>query len=147
VNQPEREVEPTPPAPMPPAPARRPRPVLVELASAILIVGGALNLLISIQVIATLGTEGSEVGLLTLITVALAALSLTLGLLVRYGRAWLVAINVVAVVAFLELTSGSPVGLLLGGVDTFVVLALFRERPWFESAGPEPESDLRSYGG
>ena len=141
------QAEPAPPAPLPPAPVPRRRPVLVELASAILIVSGALNLLISIQVLATLGTAGNDVGLLTLITVVLAAVSLTLGLLVRYGRAWLVAINVVAVVAFLELTSGSPVGLLLGAVDTFVVLALIRERPWFAAALPEPESDLRSYGG
>jgi hypothetical protein len=129
-----------------PAPNRR-RPVLVELASALLIVGGALTLLISIQVAATLGTQGEEVGALTLITVALAAATFVLGLLVRYGRAWLLTINVVAVIAFLELTSGSSVGLFLGALDTFVVLALVRERPWFAETPAEPESDLRSYGG
>jgi hypothetical protein len=131
----------------PATPAARRRPVLVELASAVLVVSGALNLLISIQVLATLGNQGSDVGLLTLLTVALAVATIALGLLVRYGHAWLVAINVVAVVAFLELISGSPVGLLLGAVDTFVVLALVRERPWFVEHAPERESDLRSYGG
>jgi len=131
--------------PEPPAPRRR--PVLVELASALLIVGGAMNLLISIQVLATLGQEGDQVGLLLLITIALAVTTLALGLLVRYGRAWLLAINVVAVVAFLELISGSVVGLLFGAVDTFVVVALLIERRWFASPAPEPESDLRSYGG
>jgi hypothetical protein len=129
--------------------APRRRPVLVELASALLIVGGALNLLISIQVLATLGERGDEIGPLTLVTIALATATLVLGVLVRFGRAWLVAINVVAVVAFLELTSGSPIGLLFGGVDTFVVVALLIERPWFAGhrGAPEPESDLRSYGG
>ena len=131
----------------PATPAARRRPVLVELASAVLVVSGALNLLISIQVLATLGNQANDVGLLTLLTVALAVATIALGLLVRYGHAWLVAINVVAVVAFLELISGSPVGLLLGALDTFVVLALVRERPWFVAHAPEPESDLRSYGG
>ena len=130
-------------------PRRRGRPVLVELASAVLIVSGAMNLLISIQVLATLGQGGAEIGPLTIITIVLAAVTLLLGILVRYGHAWLVAVNVVAVVAFLELTSGSPVGLLFGAVDTFFVFALLRERPWFAEASrqPEPESDLRSYGG
>ena len=128
-------------------PPRRRRPILVELASALLIVGGVLNLLLSIQVIAALGQQGSEVGPLTLVTIVLAAATLVLGVLVRFGRAWLVTINVVAVVAFLELTSGSPVGLVFGGVDTVVVVALLLERPWFVGPGPEPESDLRSYGG
>ena len=139
----EPEAGPSAAAPAPP----RGRPILVELASAILIVGGALNLLISIQVLARLGTQGSEIGMLTFATVALAVATIALGLLVRYGRAWLVAVNVVAVVAFLELISGNPVGLLLGAIDTFVVLALVRERPWFVAHVPEPESDLRSYGG
>jgi hypothetical protein len=131
----------------PPPAARRRRPVLVELASALLVVSGVMNLLISIQVLATLGSEGDEIGGLTLVTVALAAATLVLGLLVRFGRAWLLAVNVVAVVAFLELTSGSVVGLLFGAVDTFVVIALLVERQWFTAPGPEPESDLRSYGG
>jgi len=121
--------------------------VLVEIASALLIVSGAMNLLISVQVLAALGERGEDIGPLTIVTIALAAATLALGLLVRYGRAWLVAINLVAVVAFLELTSGDPVGLLFGGVDTFVVVALLIERPWFVAAAPEPESDLRSYGG
>jgi hypothetical protein len=106
-----------------------------------------MNLLISIQVLATLGGGGEEIGPLTLVTIVLATATFALGLLVRYGRAWLVAINVVAVLAFLELTSGDPVGLLFGLVDTFVVIALLVERPWFVARVPEPESDLRSYGG
>ena len=139
--------EPDATAAAPARPARRRRPVLVELASAILIVGGVLNLLLSIQAIAALGQQGQQVGTLTLITIGLTVATLALGVLVRFGRAWLVAVNVVAIVAFLELTSGDPVGLLLGAIDTFVVIALLVERPWFVNPAPEPESDLRSYGG
>jgi hypothetical protein len=132
-----------------PAIAGRRRPVLVEIASAMLIVSGVLNLLLSIQAIAALGQQGQQVGALTLITIGLTVATLALGVLVRFGRAWLVAVNVVAVVAFLELTAGDLVGLLFGAVDTVVVIALLVERPWFVSRSrePEPESDLRSYGG
>jgi hypothetical protein len=143
--EPAPALEPAPDAAPPPAPRRR--PVLVELASALLIVSGAMNLLISVQVLGILGEQGSDTGPLSLVTIVVAIATLLLGFLVRYGRAWLVAVNVVAVVAFLELTSGSPVGLLFGGVDTFVVIALLIERPWFTNPAPEPESDLRSYGG
>ena len=126
---------------------RRGRPVLVELASALLIVGGAMNLLISIQVLGLLGERGEPIGPLTLVTIVLAIATLALGILVRYGMGWLLAVNVVAVLAFLELTAGSPVGLLFGIVDTIVVLALFREREWFRTPMEHTESDLRSYGG
>jgi hypothetical protein len=111
--------------------------VLVELASALLIVGGAMNLLLSIQVLVRLGQEGGEIGILTVVTIALAIATFALGLLVRYGRAWLVAVNVVAVLAFLELISGTLVGLLFGVIDVVIVLALVRERPWFEGAAEE----------
>jgi hypothetical protein len=133
----------------PDAPVRRhrARPVLVEIAAALLIVGGALNLLISIQVLATLGQQGEPIGPLTLITIVLGVATLALGVLVRFGQVWLIAVNVVAVLAFLELTSGSPVGLFFGVLDTIVVIALLKEREWFRNPMIQTESDLRSYGG
>jgi hypothetical protein len=119
-----------------PAAARTtpPRPVLVELASALLIVGGAINLLLSVDVLIRLAQAGTEIALLTVITIALATLTLALGLAVRYGQGWLVTVNVIAVIGFLELISQTPVGLLFGVVDVMVVLALMRERPWFEAS-------------
>jgi hypothetical protein len=110
---------------------RRRRPVLVELASALLIVGGVINLLISSQVLVLLGLQGGGVGGPALATIVLNTVILVLGVLVRFGRAWLVAVNVLAVLAFLELLSGTPVGLVYGAIDVLVVLALVRERPWF----------------
>jgi hypothetical protein len=46
-------------------------------------------------------------------------------------------LNVAAVLGFLELLSGTPVGLLFGGFDVVVVLALARERPWFDEKALE----------
>lgn len=128
-------------------PRRAARPVLVELASALLIVSGGITILLSIQAIVALAGEGVGVGGLSVITIVLAIVTLAIGVAVRYGRGWLIAVNVVAVLAFLELISGSPIGLFFGLVDTFVVLALFREREWFRDREPLGESDLRSYGG
>ena len=122
-----------------PAAARRAwrRPVLVELASALLVVGGLLNLVISVDVLMRLAERGESIAAHTAITIALGITTLSLGLAVRYGRAWLIAINVAAVLGFLELISGSVVGLLFGGLDVAVVLALVRERPWFEWSARE----------
>jgi hypothetical protein len=112
--------------------AFRPRPVLVEAASAILVVGGAVNLLLSVDVLIKLAQGGTEIAVLTLITIALATLNLALGLAIRFGRGWLVTLNVVAVFGFLELLSATPVGLFFGALDVLVVLGLAREKPWFD---------------
>lgn len=112
--------------------AFHPRPVLVELASALLVVGSVVNLLISVDRLVNFGQTGGEIGVPVVITIALATLTLALGLAVRFGRGWLVTINVAAVIGFLELLSQTPIGLLFGVLDVFVVLALVRERPWFD---------------
>jgi hypothetical protein len=119
-------------APGPPPRAFHPRPVLVELASAILVVGAAMNLLISVDGLVSLAQTGGDIVVPTVITIAVATLTLGLGLATRFGRAWLVTLNVMAVIGFLELLSGTSIGLLFGLLDVFVVLALIRERPWFE---------------
>jgi hypothetical protein len=126
-----------------PAPARafHPRPILVELASAILVVGSVLNLLISVDGLVHFAQGGGDIVLPTVITIAVATVAFALGIAVRFGRAWLLTVNVVAVIGFLELLSQSSIGLLFGALDVFVVLALFRERPWFEwSARQRAES-------
>jgi hypothetical protein len=119
-------------APAAPPRAFHPRPVLVELASAILVVGAAVNLLISVDGLISFAQAGIDIGIPTVITIVVATVTLGLGLAVRFGRAWLVTVNVMAVIGFLELLSQSSIGLLFGVLDVFVVLALFRERPWFE---------------
>lgn len=127
------EVRPTAAAERP----HRPRPVLVEIASALLVVEGAVNLLFSIQVLMNLAKAGEPIELLTVISIALATLNLALGLAVRTGRGWLVTVNIVAVLGFLELLSSTPVGIFFGALDVLVVLALVRERPWFEEKAIE----------
>ena len=71
-------------------PIRPARPARVELAAAILIIGGIVGL---IQVVASatavpVGAEPFLAG-----TVALDAGSIAIGLLIRTGRAWLLAVN------------------------------------------------------
>ena len=112
--------------------AFHPRPVLVELASAVLVVGAAVNLLISVDGLVAFASAGGDIGIPTVITIVVATFTLALGLAVRFGRLWLLTVNVMAVIGFLELLSQTSVGLLFGVLDVFVVLALVRERPWFE---------------
>ena len=113
------------------------RPVLVELASALLVVGAVLNLVLSLDVLMRLAERSESIAAHTVTTIALAIATLGLGVAIRYGRGWLLAVNLVAVLGFLELISGSIVGLLFGALDVFVVLALIRERPWFEWSARE----------
>jgi hypothetical protein len=115
----------------PTSPSRPPRPVLVELAAAILIVGGALSFVTSIEGLSRLADRGeAELSVATL-SLFIGAVSVALGLVLRTGRAWLIGINLVAIAGFLELVSGTVVGLLYGALDVFVVLALIATRDWF----------------
>lgn len=108
------------------------RPPAIELAAAILIVGGVLGMV---------GTAGAVPGLpagtelLVVITAALNLGSIIIGVLVRFGRAWLLAVNYVAVLGFLDLVAGAGSGLalLLGIADVVVVAILFLNKPWFDA--------------
>lgn len=117
---------PTRPTPQPPA-----RPPAVELAAAILIVGGAVNLVGA--VLTALGGGGADDPFLWL-TLSLNATSVVLGLLVRIGRLWLVAVNFAAVLGFLDLLGASvnPAALMLGLAEILVVVILIRHKPWFD---------------
>ena len=121
-----------------PAAARPPRPILVELAGAILVVGGIISLLTSIEVAIAMAQQGEPLDAFSVISLAIGLGFVVLGILTRYGRAWLVTVNVVAVVAFLELISATIIGLFFGVLDVIVVLALFYERPWFQWQPPGP---------
>ena len=128
-------------------PQRPSRPTLVELAAAILVVGGTMSILTSLDVVMRLADRGPGVEPLALVSLGLGVGIVVLGILVRMGEAWLVAVNVIAVAAFLELISGTIVGLLFGGLDLFVVIVLLVERPWFawrpEDAIREPGAEDR----
>lgn len=113
-------------------PLRPSRPAWVELAAAILIVGGALGLFGALSSVGSL-PAGAEP--FFVLAAALSAGSIVAGLLVRLGRLWLVAVNYVAVLGFLDLlgAGGSPLAFMLGASDVFVVVILFLQKPWFDA--------------
>jgi len=124
-----------------PDPVERPRrPAGVELAAAIMIVSGAVGTLVSIEAAMRLSEQGELDEPLAVLSVAIGVATVVLGLLVRVGRAWLVAINVAAVAGFLEITSFSAPGLLFGLMDVLVVALLLRDRPWFTGRGADAEA-------
>lgn len=110
---------------------RPPRPLAVEVATAIVIVSGAMSVLLSIDAFVRMSELGSAGTELTLPSIVLGLGSLILGVLLRYGRAWLVGVNVLAIAGFLELISGTPMGMVTGGLDAIAVVVLLVHRPWF----------------
>lgn len=112
----------------PPAPRR---PAAIELAAAILIVGGIIGVLVAFSTAATL-PPGTEPFLI--LTLALDIGSIVVGVLVRFGRFWILALNYVAVLGFLDLVGAgtSTLALLLGLADIVVVVILFLHKPWFD---------------
>ncbi len=108
------------------------RPAAVELAAAILIVIGVLGLIGTIGAIPDLP---AGLGQIVILTAALNVGALVIGLLVRVGRAWLVAVNYVAVLGFLDLTGAPTSGfaLILGIADVIVVIILLLQKPWFDA--------------
>ncbi|MCI0581309.1 MAG: hypothetical protein L0227_00195 [Chloroflexi bacterium] len=127
----------------PPGP---PRPPAVELAAAILIVGGAANL---IGVILAAVAGGATDPFLWL-SVGLNVASVVLGLLVRTGRLWLVTLNYAAILGFLDLLGASvnPAALMLGLAEVLVVILLIRHKPWFDARRrPATDDDGRGAAG
>ena len=108
------------------------RPGAVELAGAILIVSGVLGL---VGTIGALSSLPPDTGLIVAVTAALNLGSIVVGVLVRYARAWLFAVNYVAVLGFLDLLAGvgSGLALLLGIADVGVVVILLLDKPWFDA--------------
>lgn len=118
-----------PDASLPPEPERPPRPILIELSSAILIIGG---------ITAVLGTVGYQLGggqsngVVDLLVLLLNVLTVLVGGLIRAGRAWILAINVVAIALFLEITAlPATFAIVYVVLDGIVLFALFRHRGWF----------------
>ena len=122
---------------IPPPPQRPARPILVELAAAILIVGGLTSLIGSL----------AAPGLLGIAFVALNVVMVVLGVLIRRARAWVVAVNVVVVALFLEVTAlPSAFAIVFIILDAIVLAALISHRAWFDwrpedVLGPEDAVD------
>jgi hypothetical protein len=108
---------------IPPEPERPPRPILIEVAAALLIVGGLTSL---ISALAAPGVVG-------ILLVALNLVMVVVGIYVRGGRGWVVALNVVAVALFIELTAlPSAYAILFATMDAIVLFALIRHKAWFD---------------
>jgi hypothetical protein len=121
-------------------PRRRPnRPALIELASALLIVAGVLGI-ISLFAPDPRRPEGLEG--LALLAIALNVAQVVVGLLIRAGRLWIVDVNYVAVLGFLDLSgaSGSSLALLLGTIEIGILAVLFAYRSWFDGRWAKPAS-------
>lgn len=116
----------------PAEPIRPARPGAIELAAALLIVGGVLGIL---GVFATSAPEPAGLEALPLLTLILNLAQIAVGLLIRVGRLWLVAVNYVAVLAFLDLLAAgaSPLSLMLGLAEVVVAVVLLAHRPWFDA--------------
>jgi hypothetical protein len=113
-------------------PTRPDRPGAVILASAILIVTGGFGLFAALAFSRGL-PAGAE--LVFISTVVIGVASIALGVLIRVGHAWLLAINFAAVLGFLDLLNagGSPLSLMLGLGDLLVVGLLISRKPWFDA--------------
>jgi hypothetical protein len=121
----------------PPLPDRPTRPVSLEIAAAILIVGGLVSTVATVAAAMGLDPAASDPGARPVIAllVVLNVLTVLVGFLVRRGAAWIVCVNVVAILLFVELTAvpgGSATAALLAVLDAFVFLALLRNRAWFD---------------
>jgi hypothetical protein len=121
----------------PPAVTRPPRPMSIEIAAAILMIGGALATIATVAAALGLDPAASDPGArpVVVLLVVLNVLTVIVGVLVRRGVAWIVCVNVVAIALFVELTAvpgGSATAALLAVLDAFVFVALVRNRPWFD---------------
>ncbi|HEX5013181.1 MAG TPA: hypothetical protein VFV72_03400 [Candidatus Limnocylindrales bacterium] len=114
------------------------RPPLVEMAAALLIVTGAIQLLSAIGAVAT-GNLPPDAGGLLALTVAIDVATIAAGVLVRAGRLWLLVVNYVAVIGFLDLlrSTQSIVAVVLAVVDLAVLYVLFTNREWFDRSRRE----------
>lgn len=116
-----------------PAFERPRRPALIELGAATLIVGGAAQLLLRVGALAR-GFDVPE--LPAALGFGIDTLAIVVGLLVRAGIAWILCLNVVAVLAFIDfrelVLSGSAVAGLFLALDTLALIGIARHRDWFE---------------
>jgi hypothetical protein len=109
------------------------RPVAIELAAAVLIVGGMVGLIERLAGAADFADRpGVAIGLA--LSTLLDVILIVVGLLARTGRGWVLAINVLAVATFVYLTAGlNPVALFFAAVYGAVLALVLANRPWFDA--------------
>jgi hypothetical protein len=114
-------------------PSRPPRPVGIEFASTVLIVSGIFRLLaVSLAIVAPANAGLAVEPAIVAVEVAIQVGTVVLGVLVRYGRAWLLAANFAAVFAFIQLLSFvGVVSVAFGILFAVAFVAIFLNRPWF----------------
>lgn len=117
------------------SPGRPARPAAVELAAAVLLVSGAIQLFFAL--VGAPGALESQAGSVAL-ALAINFATIAIGLLVRTGRLWILAINYVAVLGFLDLlgAASSATSFMLALAEMFVLVVLLLNRPWFQQPGP-----------
>jgi hypothetical protein len=79
---------------------------------------------------------------LVAIAVGLDIGTIVAGALVRSGRLWLLVVNYVAVLGFLDLSriGAGPIGLMLAIVDLVVLYVLFTNRDWFRRRSSDDDA-------
>ncbi len=115
-----------------PKPIRPPRPGAIEFAAALLIVAGVLGML---GLIAGVSFTPAALEAFAVLTFILNVTQIVVGVLIRWGRIWIVAVNYVAVLAFVDLLAAglSPLSLMLGLAEVVVVVILLLNKPWFDA--------------
>lgn len=126
-----------------PAFERARRPALVELGAAMLIVGGAAQLLLRVGALAqgfAVPDPAAALG------IGIDTLAIVVSLLVGAGIGWILCLNVGAVLAFIDfrelVLSGSAVARRFLAFDTLALVAIVRHRDWFER-DRAPRADVR----
>ena len=110
------------------------RPASVELAAALLIVGGVFAIAEALLSGPVVGGSSQGPGIEAYLSVALDLLSVALGISIRRGRGWVATLNVATIYAFLYLTAlPNPIALLFGLANLLVVGVLISRRPWFDA--------------
>jgi hypothetical protein len=114
-------------------PSRPSRPVGIEFASTVFIVSGIFRLLaVSLAIVAPADAGLAVEPAIAAVEVAIQVGTVVLGVLVRYGRAWLLAANFAAVFAFIQLLSlVGVVSVAFGILFAVAFVAIFLNRPWF----------------
>ena len=109
-----------------------PRPAAIDLAAAILVLGGLLGFSqLAVGDYVLTGSLPAKDPILGVATIAYAA-SIVLGVVVRMGRGWLPALNFALLVALLYLpAAGRPLVLTLVLAHALAAVIILRFRRWF----------------
>jgi hypothetical protein len=117
------------------APQRPARPAAIEFAAATLIVSGIVRLVaVIIALVAPIDATLVVDPIIVVIEVAIQALTIATGLVVRAGKSWVVAVNAVVILTFVQLISiVGVVSLAFGFLFAIASVVVYLHRPWFDA--------------